>query len=103
MDSNRYLIDLAEQGTLHGRPATPQDYQDAIRALAQIGTNALADGDLVTSSLASLGMRALIRRQRKPVVRRGEVVGYREPRAASAPELLSADRVLVTDLAGVPY
>jgi hypothetical protein len=100
---NRYLVDLAEHGTLHGRPATPQDYQDALRALAEIGTNALADGDQVTSSLASLGMRALLRRTHKPVVRRGEIVGRAPSRAVSAPELLGAERVLVTDQAAIPY
>jgi hypothetical protein len=101
--SQTYLTDLLYAGTVCGHPATPQDLADAYRACCDYAVQSAANDDPLGLALARLALRDLAARQLKPVLRSGAFVRMAASRAASAPELPAAERVLVTDLASVPY
>jgi len=52
--SERYFRDLVIAGMVDGRSATPQDYQDALRALRDQSTRYYQLGDDYGEALASL-------------------------------------------------
>jgi len=66
--SRTYLTDLVERGIVAGRNATPQDYQDALRGLAELAVFASVEELPLLNALCSLGMRALLRADKRTAI-----------------------------------
>ena len=61
--NDTYFTDLYAHGLVRGQDATQQDFQDALRTLADLATQAVQHGDDRLNALCRLGMRVMFERR----------------------------------------
>jgi len=63
-----WLTELTRSGTVHGRDATPQDWQDALRTLADQSARYLQLDDTLGEELCRIGIRTLVAADKAPKI-----------------------------------